>query len=121
MLPGRAYWSWCAPIGLLQDIHKPDPTRLRRNLSAVLNFAMFREDQLTVYTQLQASLLLRGMGVVGEPFASELILQYPSLRRSNTRATCAPEKRPRRSTTGCKQSSELWTRANRRRSPRLGV
>jgi hypothetical protein len=43
-----------ANIGLLwlralQDIHKPEPARLRRHLSALINFAKFREEKLVVY------------------------------------------------------------------------
>lgn len=37
-----------------QDIHKPDPVRLRRHLSAVINFAKFREEKLVTYAELQA-------------------------------------------------------------------
>jgi hypothetical protein len=33
----------------LQDIYKPDPQRLRRHLSAVINFAKFREEKLVAY------------------------------------------------------------------------
>lgn len=36
-----------------QDLYKPDPTRTRRNLSAIINFAKFREEKLVPYTQLQ--------------------------------------------------------------------
>eukprot|EP00898_Chlorokybus_atmophyticus_P007462 jgi/Chlat1/7717/Chrsp66S07191 len=36
-----------------QDIAKPDHKRLRRNLSAVINFAKFREEKLSAYQQLQ--------------------------------------------------------------------
>jgi hypothetical protein len=40
-----------APLELppLQDIHKPEPARLRRHLSAIINFAKFREEKLVVY------------------------------------------------------------------------
>lgn len=37
----------------LQDICKPEPARLRRNLSAVINFAKFREEKLVPYTEMQ--------------------------------------------------------------------
>ncbi|KAK9843984.1 hypothetical protein WJX81_001035 [Elliptochloris bilobata] len=37
----------------MQDICKPDSTRLRRNLSAVINFAKFREEKLGPFTELQ--------------------------------------------------------------------
>lgn len=37
----------------LQDIYKPDSARLRRHLSAVINFAKFREEKLVAYTEMQ--------------------------------------------------------------------
>lgn len=37
----------------LQDICKPDAIRLRRNLSAVINFAKFREEKLVPYAEMQ--------------------------------------------------------------------
>lgn len=37
----------CLPA--LQDIHKPEPARLRRHLSALINFAKFREEKLVAY------------------------------------------------------------------------
>lgn len=37
----------------VQDLCKPDPARLRRNLSAIINFAKFREEKLVPYTELQ--------------------------------------------------------------------
>lgn len=39
----------------LRDLYKPEAARLRRNLSAVINFAKFREEKLAAYTQLQES------------------------------------------------------------------
>ena len=36
-----------------QDICKPDPARLRRNLSAIINFAKFREEKLAPYAEAQ--------------------------------------------------------------------
>jgi kinetochore protein Nuf2 len=33
----------------LQDIYKPESARLRRHLSALVNFAKFREEKLVVY------------------------------------------------------------------------
>jgi hypothetical protein len=36
-----------------QDICKPESMRLRRNLSAVINFAKFREEKLVPYTEMQ--------------------------------------------------------------------
>ena len=43
-----------SPTPSQQDIHKPDPARLRRHLSAVVNFAKFREEKLVAYAELQA-------------------------------------------------------------------
>ena len=40
---------------LLQDLYKPDSTRLRRNLSGIINFAKFREEKLVPYTDMQES------------------------------------------------------------------
>jgi kinetochore protein Nuf2 len=37
----------------MRDLHKPEPQRLRRNLSAIINFAKFREEKLVAYTELQ--------------------------------------------------------------------
>jgi kinetochore protein Nuf2 len=37
----------------LQDIYKPDSARLRRHLSAIVNFAKFREEKLVAYTEMQ--------------------------------------------------------------------
>ena len=37
----------------LQDLHKPDANRLRRNLSGIINFAKFREEKLAPYTDMQ--------------------------------------------------------------------
>lgn len=36
-----------------QDIFKPEPPRLRRNLSAIVNFAKFREDKALAFQELQ--------------------------------------------------------------------
>ena len=32
---------------------KPEPARLRRNLSAIINFAKFREEKLAPYAEMQ--------------------------------------------------------------------
>ena len=40
-------------VPLPQDICKPETTRLRRNLSAIINFAKFREEKLVPYTEMQ--------------------------------------------------------------------
>ena len=37
----------------LQDICKPESARLRRNLSAIINFAKFREEKLAPYAEAQ--------------------------------------------------------------------
>lgn len=37
----------------LKDIHKPEYSRTRRNLSAVINFAKFREEKLGFFNELQ--------------------------------------------------------------------
>lgn len=37
----------------LRDLYKPEAQRLRRNLSAIINFAKFREEKLIAYTELQ--------------------------------------------------------------------
>lgn len=37
----------------LQDLCKPDSGRLRRNLSAIVNFTKFREEKLGPWTELQ--------------------------------------------------------------------
>jgi kinetochore protein Nuf2 len=37
----------------MKDLAKPDPVRLRKHLSAVINFAKFREEKLLAYTELQ--------------------------------------------------------------------
>lgn len=39
-----------------QDLYKPDPVRLRRNLSAIINFAKYREEKLVPYTEMQGEL-----------------------------------------------------------------
>jgi hypothetical protein len=47
MMTIRSVWH------VLQDIYKPDPSRLRRHLSGIINFAKFREERLGHYTELQ--------------------------------------------------------------------
>jgi hypothetical protein len=42
------------PCACLQDVFKPESARLRRHLSAVINFAKFREEKLVAYTEMQA-------------------------------------------------------------------
>ncbi len=36
-----------------QDVFKPDPQRLRKHLSAIINFARFRDDKATGYQEHQ--------------------------------------------------------------------
>lgn len=54
-----------------QDICKPDPGRLRRNLSAIINFAKFREEKLAPYVEAQeaADALLDAQAVLDERHA----------------------------------------------------
>ena len=40
-------------FSLVKDLYKPEATRLRRNLSAIINFAKFREEKLSLFTELQ--------------------------------------------------------------------
>jgi hypothetical protein len=40
----------------VQDLYKPEGPRLRKHLSAILNFAMFREEKLAAYTSMQEQL-----------------------------------------------------------------
>ena len=50
----------------LQDLSTPESNRLRRNLSAVINFAKFREEKLQPYIEMQeqtAGLLEEGEGL----------------------------------------------------------
>ena len=51
-----------------QDICKPDPGRLRRNLSAIINFAKFREEKLAPYVEAQeeADVLLDAQAALEE-------------------------------------------------------
>ncbi len=47
----------------IQDLIKPDPKRVRRILSAIINFAKFREERMSVYetfTQKTVSIALEG-------------------------------------------------------------
>jgi hypothetical protein len=36
----------------LKDLVRPDPSRVRRNMSAIINFHKFREDRLAMYKEL---------------------------------------------------------------------
>ena len=40
-------------FSLVKDLYKPESARLRRNLSAIINFAKFREEKLSLFTELQ--------------------------------------------------------------------
>eukprot|EP00879_Flechtneria_rotunda_P009721 GHRR01010170.1.p2 GENE.GHRR01010170.1~~GHRR01010170.1.p2 ORF type:complete len:464 (+),score=213.62 GHRR01010170.1:562-1953(+) len=40
----------------IKDIHKPESGRLRRHLSALINFAKFREEKLVAYSEMSAQL-----------------------------------------------------------------
>lgn len=40
----------------LKDMYKPDAARLKRNLSAVVNFIRFKDDQFTAYIEMQEAL-----------------------------------------------------------------
>ena len=40
----------------MQDISKPEPVRLRRHLSAIVNFTRYREDKLNSYIDSQDQL-----------------------------------------------------------------
>jgi hypothetical protein len=40
-------------LHLPQDVYKPEAARLRRHLSAMVNFAKFREEKLTAYGDMQ--------------------------------------------------------------------
>lgn len=42
-----------------QDVFKPEPPRLRRHLSAIINFAKFREEKALAFQELQVSQPLR--------------------------------------------------------------
>ena len=53
--PGRAWAGACGPAqrwrAWLQDMAKPDTARLRRNMSALVNLAKFREEKLADYVE----------------------------------------------------------------------
>jgi kinetochore protein Nuf2 len=66
----------CRP---LQDLYKPEAPRLRRNLSAVINFAKYREEKLLAYTELQEH--LEGLLQDKEGLAEENAALQEELRR----------------------------------------
>ncbi|MEW5310121.1 MAG: hypothetical protein WDW38_001949 [Sanguina aurantia] len=43
-----------------RDVFKPEPARLRRHLSAIINFAKFREEKLAAYQQMAADMEAKG-------------------------------------------------------------
>lgn len=53
----------------LRDLHKPEAPRLKRNLSAVINFAKFREEKLEAYTALTEE--LEALVAARDRFATE--------------------------------------------------
>ena len=71
----------CSPplCAALQDLYKPEGPRLRKHLSAVLNFAMFREEKLAAYTALQEQ--LEGLLQEKEAAAGENAQLQAELRR----------------------------------------
>lgn len=40
----------------LQDVQKPEPLRLRRNLSAIINFCKFRDEKVYAFEELNQRL-----------------------------------------------------------------
>lgn len=53
----------------LRDLHKPEAPRLKRNLSAIINFAKFREEKLEAYTSLTEE--LEALVAARDRFATE--------------------------------------------------
>lgn len=47
----------------LRDHIKPDPSRVRRNLSGVVNFQKYREEKMNIYRDYEAKAVREGMGV----------------------------------------------------------
>lgn len=71
----------------LRDLYKPEPQRLRRNLSAVINFAKFREEKLIAYTELQEHFenLLNGKDAAEAQHAA-LLAELASLKQAQAAA-----------------------------------
>ena len=44
------------PAACSQDLFKPDPARLKRNLCALINFAKFRDEKVAFYDELEAEM-----------------------------------------------------------------
>lgn len=71
-----------------QDLYKPEAPRLRRNLSAIINFAKYREEKLLAYEELQ----VRGTGNkrqpqgAGQPALARLLFS-PATRRAHMAQT----------------------------------
>lgn len=61
----------------LQDICKPDAIRLRRNLSAVINFGKFREEKFAQYAEMHEQTL-------------ELLEETQSLEETNKELASLP-------------------------------
>ncbi|KIY97422.1 Kinetochore protein nuf2, partial [Monoraphidium neglectum] len=73
----------------MKDLHKPDALRLRRHLSAVINFAKFREEKLIAYAELQArleSLMEQRRGLQEEQAARESELRRMREERAGEEA-----------------------------------
>jgi hypothetical protein len=53
-----------------QDVFKPEPPRLRRHLSAIINFAKFREERAVAYQEMQVRDWGLGRQQLGMPAGS---------------------------------------------------
>jgi hypothetical protein len=73
-------YACAARTATLQDIHKPEPARLRRHLSAIINFAKFREEKLVVYR----------WGQYGSTALQHLACAVEKHRKGNSRPAAAP-------------------------------
>lgn len=51
----------------MKDLLAPEPKRVRRHLSAVINFAKFREERLVMYAELAVK-VRRAVRPEGRPF-----------------------------------------------------
>ena len=54
--PARDTHQQCVACNAVQDICKPEAPRLRRHLSAIVNFTRYREDKLACYIEQQDQL-----------------------------------------------------------------
>lgn len=78
----------------MQDICKPDAIRLRRNLSAVINFGKFREEKFAQYAEMhEQTLELLEETQALEDTNKELVraahVWRNTARRSNRETLCA--------------------------------